>query len=90
MNNHCLKCCKCYKKEKVNDKSHGCLSQVYPVHHHLLSIFGSICNFLKILSWLFFFALPSLRHVIHISYTLTVTLKGVGYSISAAVKTEVL
>ena len=37
-----------------------------------------------------FFALPSLRHVIHISYTLTVTLKEVGYSISAAVKTEVL
>lgn len=38
----------------------------------------------------FCFSLPLLKHVIHISYILTVILKGVVYSISVAVETEVL
>lgn len=65
-------------------------STLFTITYYLfLAVFVTFKNIIMVIVF-FFFALPSLRHVIHISYTLTVTLKGVGYSISAAVKTEVL
>lgn len=58
------------------------------IYYLFLAVFVTFKNNTVVLA--FFFALPLLKHVIHISYILTVILKGVGCSISVAVETEVL
>lgn len=65
-------------------------STLFTITYYLfLAVFVTFKNITMVLG-VFFFALPLLKHVIHISRTLTVPLKGVGYSISAPVETEVL
>lgn len=60
------------------------------IYYLFLAVFVTFKNNTMVLVFFFLFALPLLKHVIHISYILTVILKGVGCSISVAVETEVL
>lgn len=60
------------------------------IYYLFLAVFVTFKNNTMVLVFFFFFALPLLKHAIHISYILTVIPKGVGRTISVAVETEVL